>query len=696
MFDITKAKRNAERYLTQGKIRLAIEEFKMIVSHDPKDFSTLNMLGDLYMKNADTRSAVACFYPVAEHYGKQGFAAKAIAIYKKISRVEPNSVKVNERLAELYKMKGSVLEARSHYSTLAEHYRKAGKITEALAIWEQIALLDTENSSVCLTIAEEYAREGRNSEAAHAYIEAGNRLSKQKRYNESIQVFGQALGLIPSHYEALSGLTHAKISSGKEEEAISELAELLAAEPHNREIIELLAQAHITLENTAEAEKLYIRLVEIDPVSYPKLVELAGVCFRLRDLDASARLLTIASEYMLAGGQIDEFAKILEGILAESPEHLEALKLMVRLSTWRRDEDGFRLSLETLAEAARKVENTEDERFALSQLVMVLPPDSEYAGRLRELNALFGFDDSESTESLFDKKFLSGDKGISPGKIEEVSTESGSEANGAGAGEAAIEIFASDPGEAVVETVPAIEIETRLPETPVETEQQRLAKECDSVRFYIDSGYRELAEKAIEELCEDFGDKPEIQNLREYLNLNAESDGDDKTGENGANGASENGNSYNGNGNTFDDFRNELGLDDCEASSGDDFETHFNTAIAYKEMGLLEQAIHEFQEAAAIARPSDGTRCFFGCANLLGHCFLEIGKANLSVLWYERALETRELSDDERIALWYELGLAHEAGGEAERAAEYFEKVYAENINYRDVGERMKAIPVAG
>lgn len=696
MYDITKAKRNAERYLSQGKIRSAIEEFKMIVTHDPKDFSTLNMLGDLYMKNADTRSAVKCFYPVAEHYSKQGFAAKAIAVYNKISRVEPNSLKVSERLAELYKMKGSVLEARSHYSTLAKHYRNAGKITEALAIWEQIALLDTENTSVCLTMAEEYSREGRNSEAVRAFTEAGNRLCKQKRFNEAFQTFGRALGLIPNNYEALQGLTQAKLSAGNGAEAIDLLTKLLDTDPRDREIIELLAETQITLENTAEAEKLYIRLAEIDPASYPKLVELAGVCFRISDLDASARLLTIASEHMLAGGQIDEFAEILDGILTQQPEHLEALKLMVRLSTWRRDEHGFRLSLETLAEAARKAENTEDERFALSQLAMILPPDSDYTVRLRELNALYGFENTELAESLFDKKFLGGNNGVSQTNIANVSGETDAEAIGVEIANGDLEIFEPISDEANVEAARAIEIETRLPSTPAETREQRLAKECDSIRFYIDSGYNDLAEKAIEELCEDFGETPEIQDLREYLNLNAASDPARKAGANGGRVLAQNGNSYNGTGNTFDDFRNELGLDEFEAGSADDFETHFNTAIAYKEMGLLEQAIHEFQEAAAIAKPNDGTRCFFGCANLLGHCFLEIGKANLSVLWFERALETGELSDDERIALWYELGLAHEAGGEAEQAAEFFEKVYAENINYRDVGERMKAMPVAG
>src|SRR3990170_742051 len=147
-FDKTKAMRSAERYLSQGKIRAAIGEYKQIVENDPKDFSTLNILGDLYTKNSEKAEAVGCFTRVAEYYGKQGFAQKAIAIYNKISRLQPDSTEVSAKLAELYQMKGSFAEARSHYVMLAEQYERTGKKIEALSIWKQIAELDPKNTEV--------------------------------------------------------------------------------------------------------------------------------------------------------------------------------------------------------------------------------------------------------------------------------------------------------------------------------------------------------------------------------------------------------------------------------------------------------------------------------------------------------------------------------------------------------------------
>lgn len=104
-FDKTKAIRNAERYLSQGKLRAAIGEYKQIVENDSKDIGTLNMLGDLYAKNSEKNEAVQCFIQVAEHYGNQGFAQKAIAVYNKISRLQPDSLEVSAKLAELYQSK---------------------------------------------------------------------------------------------------------------------------------------------------------------------------------------------------------------------------------------------------------------------------------------------------------------------------------------------------------------------------------------------------------------------------------------------------------------------------------------------------------------------------------------------------------------------------------------------------------------
>jgi tetratricopeptide (TPR) repeat protein len=175
-FDKIKAMRNAERFLSQGKIRAAISEYKRIVEADPKDFGTLNILGDLYLKNAESTEAVGCFTQVAEHYNKQGFSQKAIAVYNKISRLQPGSMEVSAKLAQLYQLKGSYSEARTHYTALAEECQRKGLKVEALEIWKQIAELDPHDTRIYLKIADIYWQENQKDDAAKAFTEAGLRL----------------------------------------------------------------------------------------------------------------------------------------------------------------------------------------------------------------------------------------------------------------------------------------------------------------------------------------------------------------------------------------------------------------------------------------------------------------------------------------------------------------------------------------
>ena len=65
---------------------------------------------------------------------------------------------------------------------------------------------------------------------------------------------------------------------------------------------------------------------------------------------------------------------------------------------------------------------------------------------------------------------------------------------------------------------------------------------------------------------------------------------------------------------------------------------------------------------------------------------------NLALMWYRRALETPDLSDEERQAMLYETANAYEMGGETPKALEYFEQIYAVNVDYRDVSARLEQL----
>jgi tetratricopeptide (TPR) repeat protein len=115
-------------------------------------------------------------------------------------------------------------------------------------------------------------------------------------------------------------------------------------------------------------------------------------------------------------------------------------------------------------------------------------------------------------------------------------------------------------------------------------------------------------------------------------------------------------------------------------------------ATAYKEMDLLDEAIREFQTAANLTKPEDGTPRYFQCCNMLGHCFMEKGMPRAAVLWFKKGIDTPGRSADEYKALQYELGSAYEQMNDLQRAISAFTEVYGVDVGYRDIGDRISEL----
>ena len=118
----------------------------------------------------------------------------------------------------------------------------------------------------------------------------------------------------------------------------------------------------------------------------------------------------------------------------------------------------------------------------------------------------------------------------------------------------------------------------------------------------------------------------------------------------------------------------------------EDYETRYNLGIAYKEMGLVDEAIAEFQLAAK----DDGR--LLECASMLGICFLEKGMPKLAVKWFEKGLQAPGRSEDEYQALRYDLASAFEQGGDTARALEIFSELYGQDAQFRDVAEKVRRL----
>ena len=139
----------------------------------------------------------------------------------------------------------------------------------------------------------------------------------------------------------------------------------------------------------------------------------------------------------------------------------------------------------------------------------------------------------------------------------------------------------------------------------------------------------------------------------------------------------------------FEEFK-----EDVEETQGEpeDPDTHYNLGVAFKEMGLMDEAIGELQKVCQAIDHGHPFGQVMQAYTWLAHCFVEKGVPQAAIKWYEKALHVPNADDESKLAVYYELGNAHEAAGNKDAALKSFMEVYGTNIDYRDVAERIKAL----
>jgi tetratricopeptide (TPR) repeat protein len=132
----------------------------------------------------------------------------------------------------------------------------------------------------------------------------------------------------------------------------------------------------------------------------------------------------------------------------------------------------------------------------------------------------------------------------------------------------------------------------------------------------------------------------------------------------------------------FQEFKKGL-----EKELGDeDSETHYNLGIAYKEMGLVDDAIKEFQTSR------DDPARFIQSSTMLGVCYMERGLFTLAIDVLAKAVREMKERDDSYWALTYELADAYEKNQNLKEALDLYTGVYGWNAKFRNVSDKMSQL----
>ena len=118
----------------------------------------------------------------------------------------------------------------------------------------------------------------------------------------------------------------------------------------------------------------------------------------------------------------------------------------------------------------------------------------------------------------------------------------------------------------------------------------------------------------------------------------------------------------------------------------EDVETHFDLGIAYREMGMHQDAINEF--AKAMGSPRRQVQAY----TMIAVCYLEMGKITEAVDQYKQALHAEKITAEEELDVYYQMGQVYQTLGDNQEAIYYLEKVDKRQPGYRDVASQLERL----
>jgi pilus assembly protein FimV len=388
-FNKSKALENALKFLNQGKVPQAIAEYQQILRNDPKDQATLMTVGDLYARQGDMSHAIEYFERLAQVYLNDGFNSKAIAIYKKIAKLAPNELAPLERLADLYVQQGVLSEARPLFLQIAEAHLKANHAQRAVEVLHRLLDVEPENLRVQMRLAELYNVMGQKKEAAQTYLNYAQRLFDRGEHDEAEKLVQRAIEVDPANGAAMLLRAKSLIAGGKNADAIA-LLETHPESGNGGEVTQMLLDLEIKSGHIEKASDRARKQLARGHQHTAPLYTVAETMIANGQGMEAMRLLEELRAPMIEAGEQDKFLKAVSAIVDKQPKEAAPLELMVDFCRYTSNSHQLPLALSQLADICAATGNYSRAEECLQELIDRNKDDERLVERLNQLRAQSG------------------------------------------------------------------------------------------------------------------------------------------------------------------------------------------------------------------------------------------------------------------------------------------------------------------
>lgn len=664
---------SAQKNLKKKQVSKAIKDYAKIVEIDPGDVRSRQKLAELLVRTNQSVEAYDHYESVAKYFSSNGFYLKAIAIYKQMQRLDPSQLSIYNRLAELNEKQGLVGNAMSEYRSLVTYYERNGMIADAIKTLEKMRDLDTANLNVRVKLAEVYAQNDRLDDGLAEFEGVLGILSQRNDFDKILRLYKMFLPIYPNNKKMQMGLALTLYEKGELTQGVGILSTLLKDNPENPDVLRLLARGYDDLKDWDNAIKTYKALLELDP----DLDNREGLihCYLCKgSYDKALTELEDWKDTFFKADRLDQLKTFYETLKENLPQN--KLVLQTLDSIYELSGDGDKL-LDIMSEKESPKEETEPEQTLSDSLLGSVVEDIDEP--ILELDLEDSIEDHEQEEELISIP---------------VEEETGLELEPLGNDEEILELDISTDDE-LESSEEELEFSFELEDNAagVADEQRDIQADLEEAEFYIQQGLFAEAEKLCQDILAQIPDSAEArQKLEEIVaqknkdkgegssaleDLAAEVLDDSFSGFDDFNSAAEP---------VGDDGKKVFRTDVDEQIAADDMESHYNLGIAYREMGLFDDAISEFDKASKEpARLVD-------CLTLKALCYSDKEDFDNAERMFQQALESEGLDADQRLNLGYELASLYERAERLKEALDYYQNVFIQDGEYRDVRDKVAAL----
>ena len=230
---------------------------------DPKDANVLMRIGDLHLKSGAAPKAAEVYATVSRELAQAGFEAKAVAVAKQVLRIDPDRVEIRVELGELYQRMGLASDAVREFQAALEIYRTRGAKTQVYDLLKRAASLDPENIPSRLSLADLMIHEGLEEEARAEFDRLLSDTEAAGAEDALERVATATLEHFPDHPIAQRRLGEAKLKAGATEEAVTLLSAAAEGLPGDLELRQALAEAFEVLGDDEASQRFWSEVAGI-------------------------------------------------------------------------------------------------------------------------------------------------------------------------------------------------------------------------------------------------------------------------------------------------------------------------------------------------------------------------------------------------------------------------------------------------